>query len=395
MDPTPPAAQRHIQARDLGVAEAALQGLYGDVRARCDGPFEWRARVTPLGPIAFIQGAWDAGMRLDGAPRSHVLTVPVRHAARATSERDSAEIAPGCGAALFSPGARVGLRTGEMQVITLRFDPGFLAAQLEALTGVPARTPVDFALSLPTGAGAGAYVERLCHFIAGEVDRGTPIDHPVVMTDLVESLARALLTGQPHDHDDLLERPPPPSGRTVVRLVEEYLDAHAGEPIGMADLTALTGADARSIGAAFRQHCATTPAAFLRGRRLERARGLLLSDPLVPVLQVAHASGFQRVESFEAAYVAAFGERPEDTRRRGFCAASAPPAAAPPGALAARLALLSPREREVCVRVARGLINKQIGAELGITEPTVKAHRGRAMAKLGAATAAELGRLFG
>ena len=51
---------------------------------------------------------------------------------------------------------------------------------------------------------------------------------------------------------------------------------------------------------------------------------------------------------------------------------------------------LTPREREVMNGVVSGLLNKEIASELGITERTVKAHRGRAMAKMGAKSSAEL-----
>ena len=47
-----------------------------------------------------------------------------------------------------------------------------------------------------------------------------------------------------------------------------------------------------------------------------------------------------------------------------------------------RLALLTPREREVCDWVCAGLMNKQIDARMGIAEKTVKIHRGQAMRKL-------------
>jgi len=43
---------------------------------------------------------------------------------------------------------------------------------------------------------------------------------------------------------------------------------------------------------------------------------------------------------------------------------------------------LSPRERQVMALVVRGLLNKQVGAELGISEITVKAHRGNMMRKM-------------
>jgi FixJ family two-component response regulator len=45
-------------------------------------------------------------------------------------------------------------------------------------------------------------------------------------------------------------------------------------------------------------------------------------------------------------------------------------------------ASLTPREREVMMLVASGLLNKQVGGELGISEITVKAHRGQVMRKM-------------
>ena len=55
-----------------------------------------------------------------------------------------------------------------------------------------------------------------------------------------------------------------------------------------------------------------------------------------------------------------------------------------------RLAALTPREREVCLLVARGLLNKQIAHELGTSEKTIKVHRARMMEKLRVDSVAEL-----
>ncbi len=51
---------------------------------------------------------------------------------------------------------------------------------------------------------------------------------------------------------------------------------------------------------------------------------------------------------------------------------------------------LSPREREVMALVVSGLLNKQVGGELGISEITVKAHRGQVMRKMKAGSLADL-----
>jgi FixJ family two-component response regulator len=58
-----------------------------------------------------------------------------------------------------------------------------------------------------------------------------------------------------------------------------------------------------------------------------------------------------------------------------------------------RFTTLTVREREVLALVAQGRLNKQIAADLGLSEVTVKVHRGQVMRKMGAATLAELVRL--
>jgi RNA polymerase sigma factor (sigma-70 family) len=59
-----------------------------------------------------------------------------------------------------------------------------------------------------------------------------------------------------------------------------------------------------------------------------------------------------------------------------------------------RIDRLTRREREVLDLVVAGLLNKQVGERLGVSEKTVKVHRGRVMQKMAAATVAELVRML-
>lgn len=68
-------------------------------------------------------------------------------------------------------------------------------------------------------------------------------------------------------------------------------------------------------------------------------------------------------------------------------------AAAADAALRQRFTTLSPREQQVMQLVATGLMNKQVAGDLGLSEITVKIHRGAAMRKMGARTLADLVRM--
>ena len=88
----------------------------------------------------------------------------------------------------------------------------------------------------------------------------------------------------------------------------------------------------------------------------------------------------------DGAIVAAIGDALQRSRIAGIDVAAA-------RALQDSYALLSRREREVMALVVSGRLNKQVGSDLGISEITVKAHRGKMMRKMKAGSICDLVRM--
>ncbi len=224
-----------IHTRDLEMARLLLAKVYGEFTADIVGqrhPFEWQVNPIEMGPVTLFSDAITSGMRLCGMTTGYTVCLATAGAARAASSGDATGIAPGRRAAVLSPGARSEWSTdGPFRGLNLRVDARYLEAQLEALTGVHIRRPPLFSLAMPTVEGPGTLLERLFRFISTETEHaGRALGHPLVMASLGEAVTRALLFGQPHDHTHLLEKAARPSSRTVVRLVEEYLDAPRERP---------------------------------------------------------------------------------------------------------------------------------------------------------------------
>lgn len=91
----------------------------------------------------------------------------------------------------------------------------------------------------------------------------------------------------------------------AVEAMEESLDAP--RPVG--DIAAAAGVSVRELERMFRRWLRTTPGAYYRGLRLDRARGLLQQTDM-PVIEVALACGFGSAAHFARSYRARFGRPP-------------------------------------------------------------------------------------
>jgi FixJ family two-component response regulator len=159
---------------------------------------------------------------------------------------------------------------------------------------------------------------------------------------------------------------------------EDFLGALEAEPAGCAILdVAMPGLDGLSLQAALASRGIDLPVLFLTGRG---------DIPMSVRAMKSGASDFLTKPVDGKALVAAVRRALEKGRSAGQ-------ARREDSEVRRRVASLTPRQRDVLEGVVAGRLNKQIAADLGIAEKTVKIHRGQVMAKMAAASVAELVRL--
>lgn len=103
----------------------------------------------------------------------------------------------------------------------------------------------------------------------------------------------------------------------AVREVVDYIDANIEKDITSTDLERVAGIGARALQYAFLKSYGCSPTQWLRGRRLEAARAILLkADKDARIADIILSVGWRNIGSFPAAYAERYGELPSHTLNR-------------------------------------------------------------------------------
>jgi AraC-like DNA-binding protein len=194
---------------------------------------------------------------------------------------------------------------------------GVLEKYLAAALGMVPRGRLTLDPTLDLSIGPGAALARLMNFILTELDRSDAIlGNPGAAVGLQDIIAAVVLREHPHSHLQYFQSSARTAVPSVVRRVEEYLEAQATEAVSMADLPLIAGVGIRAIQATFRKHRGYSPQEFLKSVRLKGANERLRSGKATRVIDVAYDCGFAKLSSFSADYMRRFGELPSVTLRR-------------------------------------------------------------------------------
>ncbi|GFG53634.1 hypothetical protein MAGR_50750 [Mycolicibacterium agri] len=171
----------------------------------------------------------------------------------------------------------------------------------------------------PVSPTMNEFFARVVHMVTTQLlsPEGLAFEYPLVARQLVDVVITALLNGFANSTMTVDYRPEPGKiSAAAVRRAVDYIDEHAAEPIGAADIAAATGTEARELQATFVREHELTPMEYLRRVRLNGAHHDLQTctpdgdDAVATVAAIAHRWGFVNQRLFSALYRAAFGRAP-------------------------------------------------------------------------------------
>jgi AraC-like DNA-binding protein len=223
-------------------------------------------------------------------------------------------------AAVFTSGMPADIRwPGDCAQLCLMIDRADLERELAAMLGRSVTKPVEFAPGMDlTGGPARTWLDTV-HLLVREAEQpDSPLYHPAAARHLQGLLINCLLLAQPSNYRDALMAPVGKAGPRAVREAIDLMEGHPERPWTPSLLASLVSTSVRSLHDGFRHTVDTSPMAYLREVRLNRARDELTTAPAgaVTVTEVAGRWGFAHLGRFASTYRDKFGEPPSATLRR-------------------------------------------------------------------------------
>jgi AraC-like DNA-binding protein len=319
-----PVERTELVTKDMDLIAGLVRRLYVEHAAlfRCDDP----ARVDGGVCSATVNGLKAGLLRYGGFEYDAVLE-PVDAPTAVTVTRGSGTMISAREEYRFTRGGAFMLPV-DLTSAALLHDSGFALLRVpwpvarsvaEERTGLPA-TDLRFEAIAPVSADRQAIWASTTEFVCAQlVTSGTSGISPVMAHELTRMAAAVMLDTFPNTAmtAPYLAGPGwvPPA---AVCRAAAFIEAHADQPVTLADIAAAAGTTGRALQSAFRRCYDTTPVGYLRQARLERAYTELQdADPAagVTVAAVARRWGWTSPSQFAAVYQRRFGEAPSRTLR--------------------------------------------------------------------------------
>lgn len=201
----------------------------------------------------------------------------------------------------------------------VRFERSALEAHLRDILGGPLTRPLGFGLGMNVAGGDGrALLEDVAVFVQRLQSNPEIYGSAYAATMAEKNLMTRLLLSARHNYRDQLTQEPPRASTSVVRRSIDLIHGHPDWDHSVGSLAREVGVSARTLERAFRRDTATSPMAYLKAVRLDRAYDELraAAPDLLSVSAVARRWGFVNRGRFAADYRQRHGEPPSATLRK-------------------------------------------------------------------------------
>ena len=320
---TPVSPLRHFpfyRSRDPDIARRILSD-YGVTNYEVTDEasnYQYEVNSVSLRDLTFYHGACSAGVRMKFAGADYIRQrICLAGTGRSTFSRGSSDLnvrkwsavvpAGESGSFDFSPGY------AELRMVV---DDRRMRSKLGLLLGEATVDHIAFEPDNDVNSVGLARFRRVLTFLLSELELGGPVSPGAVLDELAETLLISYLYGQKHNFSHRLHRSEGASSTSQRRTAEEFISAHWDQPLSIEDIVEATGVSARSLFRSFKQNHGCSPFDFIKRKRLEQARAILLQgDSQVGVMSVASKCGFHSLGHFARNYHMVFGELPSQTAR--------------------------------------------------------------------------------
>jgi AraC-like DNA-binding protein len=199
----------------------------------------------------------------------------------------------------------------ECRVENVLMDRSEFERAVADLHGIPPPRSFLFSLAPPRPGPAAGRWTGVSALLWRELGREEP-PPPLVLGPLIRLAAAAMLENFATTFTPDSERIHGPGSQASVRRAVAFIESHAADDIGLAQIGRAASLSARGVQYAFQRHLGTTPLAYLRRVRLDHAhRELLASSPATATVgRIAAQWGFSNPGRFAAAHRQEYGSDP-------------------------------------------------------------------------------------
>lgn len=303
-----------IRSRDSDFARTRMFADYGADRFDKHGDeFGIAANFVRLNSIGLAFCAYDGAASLS-FPESDILRqlFSIQGSAGFRTKGNSQPIE--AWSPMISGDARLDLEfaPGYRQLV-LRMDAAALERLLKSMLGDVSDMKLRF-IAGEANPAVMTHVRQEVFRFAEELDRFGQDYSPIAIAELERALMVRILLAHRHNFSDRLQRSAPGANRTVIDIVESYIEAHWDEPLDLERIAEVANVSVRTVFREFSDAGRGSPGQFARRVRLQRAADLLRRpDEQTSVLAVAFKCGFHNLGRFASEYRQAIGELPSET----------------------------------------------------------------------------------